>query len=378
MNKTVRCKKCVLDTSIKEIKFDSDGICNFCSVHKEIEEKYTLGKELEKKLNKIIDKIKHQGKNKKYDCIVGVSGGMDSTFTLYNTVKLGLRPLAVHLDNGWNSENAIKNINNATKILNVDLETIVLDWEEFKDLQISFLEASVPDGEVPTDWIIFTILYQVARKEKIKYIIHGHSFRTEGSSPLSWTYMDGKYVRSIHKKFGKKKIKNFSIMSTIDYIKFTVFHRINQFRILYYINYNQSEVLELMKKELNWSDYGGKHFESSYTSFYQAFVLYKKFGIDKRKLHLSALIRSNQIPRDKALSILKNNPYVGGKSQMKYVIKKLGLDENSFERIMNKPIKSFRDYDSNFDIIVALKKPILIANKLGLVPDSLVNKYFKL
>ena len=190
--------------------------------------------------------------------------------------------------------------------------------------------------------------------------------------------MDGKYVRSIHKKFGKKKIKNFSIMSTIDYIKFTVFHRINQFRILYYINYNQSEVLELMKKELNWSDYGGKHFESSYTSFYQAFVLYKKFGIDKRKLHLSALIRSNQIPRDKALSILKNNPYVGGKSQMKYVIKKLGLDENSFERIMNKPIKSFRDYDSNFDIIVALKKPILIANKLGLVPDSLVNKYFKL
>ena len=204
MDKNLLCSKCILDTTIEEIKFDSQGVCNYCHTQDIMEKKFPLGKEGDVAVEKIVQKIKHKGKNKKYDCIVGVSGGMDSTYTLYKAVKLGLRPLAVHLDNGWNSDIAVKNINNATKILNVDLETVVVDWEEFKDLQVSFLKASVSDAKVPTDWVIFSILFEAAKKIGVKYIVHGHSFRTEGSTPLSWTYMDGKYVKSVHRIFGKK------------------------------------------------------------------------------------------------------------------------------------------------------------------------------
>ena len=185
MSKEVLCSKCILDTTIEEIKFDSKGVCNYCHTQDIMEKKFPLGKEGDEAVHKIVQEIKHKGKNKKYDCIVGVSGGMDSTYTLYKAVELGLRPLAVHLDNGWNSDIAVKNINNATRILNVDLETIVVDWEEFKDLQVAFLKASVSDAEVPTDWVIFSILFETAKKIGEKYIVHGHSFRTEGSTPLS-------------------------------------------------------------------------------------------------------------------------------------------------------------------------------------------------
>lgn len=376
MNDHKECTRCVLDASIKEIRFDADGVCNFCKIQDSLEEKYPLGEEGDRRLNEIIAKIKGKGKNKKYDCILGVSGGRDSTYTLYKAVKLGLRPLAVHFDNGWNSDIAVQNIHNATKALNVDLETIVADWEEFKDLQLAFLRASVPDAEVPTDWVIFSVLFRIAKKEKVKYIIQGHSFRTEGSTPLSWTYMDGKYVKSVHKIFGKKKISSFPIMSMFDYLKYSVYHRLKQIRILYYTEYDEKKVLQLLQTELGWRDYGGKHFESSYTSIFQSYILTRKFKIDKRKLHLSALIRSGQVKRENALNTLQKDPFVGGKEQLDYTIKKLGVTHEEFEKIMNEDIKSFHDYPTYYSIIKLLEKPLLFANKINLVPDSVINKYF--
>lgn len=369
------CKRCVLDKSIEEITFNSEGICNFCDIHDSMEKNYPIDSN---ELNKIINKIKNEGRNKKYDCILGVSGGRDSTYTLLKAVEFGLRPLAVHFDNGWNSKIAVKNIKNATDILGVDLETIVADWNEFRDLQVSFLKASVSDGEVPTDWVIFSVLFKIAKREKLKYIIHGHSFRTEGSTPLSWTYMDGKYVKSIHKIFGKSKIKSFPIMSMFDYIVYSLFYRIKQFRILYYLEYNEKEVINRMKEELKWEDYGGKHFESSYTSIYQSFVLMRKFKIDKRKLHYSALIRNNQLKRSKALNNLKKDPFIGGKNQISYTIKKLGLTEYEFQKIMNEEIRSFKDYPSYYNLIQFLETPIKYANKLKLIPDVVINKYYNL
>lgn len=370
------CTRCVLDSSIKEIRFDKKGICNFCHTNDKMENKFPTGNKGEKILKKIINKIKYSAKNKKYDCIVGVSGGRDSTYTLYNTVKLGLRPLAVHFDNGWNSKIAVQNIRNATKILNIDLETVVADWEEFKDLQLAFLKASVPDGEVPTDWVIFSILFKTAKKIGVKYIIQGHSFRTEGSAPLSWTYMDGRYVKSVHNMFGKKKIKSFPIMSMFSFIKYSVFFRIRQIRILYYMNYNEKEVMQLLKDKLNWQDYGGKHFESRYTSFFQSYILMNKFKIDKRKLHLSALIRSNQISRKQALSILTKNPFVGGKKQQDFILKKLGLNRKEFNFIMSDEVKSYMDYPTYFRLINKFERIIRLGNIFGLVPDSVINKYF--
>ena len=376
MKNNILCSKCILDTTIEEIEFDLNGVCNYCHTQEMMEKKFPLGQEGDATVNKIVNKIKEKGKNKKYDCIVGVSGGRDSTYTLYKAVKLGLRPLAVHFDNGWNSDIAVKNINNATRILNVDLETIVADWEEFKDLQVSFLKASVSDAEVPTDWVIFSILFETAKKIGVKYIIHGHSFRTEGSTPLSWTYMDGKYVKSVHRIFGKKKIKSFPIMNMFSFFKYSIFYRIKQIRLLYHVSYDEKKVFKLMQDELGWQDYGGKHFESAYTSIFQSYILMNKFNIDKRKLHLSALIRCNQVTRGEALLKISSDPFVGGEKQIKFTVKKLGLKMSEFQDIMSSEVKSYKDYPTYYSLIKKLEKLIKFANKLNLVPDSVINKYF--
>ena len=370
------CSRCVMDDSVKGISFNENGECTFCKIHDDLENKFPLNKETPKRLQELVEKIKKDGNGKRYDCIIGVSGGRDSTYTLYNAVKLGLRPLAVHFDNGWNSEIAVQNIKNTTKILGVDLHTHVADWEEFKDLQRAFLRASVSDGEVPTDWVITSVLYETAVKEKVKYFIEGSSFRTEGTTPLSWTYIDGKYVKAIFKKFGIGTHKSFPIMTLPKFLYYLFIKNIKYIRLLYYIPYNEKTVLEILKSELGWNDYGGKHFESTYTTFYQSYVLTRKFNIDKRKLHLSALIRSNQIIREQALEKLQEDPFKGGINSIIYNIKKLNLTETEFDEIMRSPNKSFMDYPSYYNLIKKLEIPMRLGSKLGLVPEVVIHKYF--
>jgi N-acetyl sugar amidotransferase len=370
------CTHCIIDDTIPGITFDENGVCPFCRIQKELEAKFPLNEKATEKLNKIVEKIKLQGKGKKYDCIVGVSGGRDSTYTLYTAVKLGLRPLAVHFDNGWNSEIAVQNIKNATKKLGVDLYTYIADWEEFKDLQKAFLKASVPDGEVPTDWVILSVLYDISNKEGIKFFIGGHSFRTEGTAPLTWTYQDPKYVSAIHRKYGKTKIKSFPIMSMSKFLYYSFVKRIKYIRLLYYIPYEEKKVIELLKNELQWIDYGGKHFESTYTTFFQSYILTRKFNIDKRKLHYSALIRSEQITREEALEKIKIDPYQGGLELLNYNLKKLELSESDFKDIMDDSIKTFRDYPSYYQYIKFLRKPLILASKIGIIPDVIIKKYF--
>ncbi|MFN8229372.1 MAG: N-acetyl sugar amidotransferase [Bacteroidia bacterium] len=370
------CSRCLMDTTVNGITFDEKGECTFCKIHDDLEKKYPLNESTEHKLNALISKIKKEGKSKKYDCIVGISGGRDSSYTLYTVVKMGLKPLAVHFDNGWNSENAVRNIENLCKKLNVDLYTHVANWEEFKDLQKSFLKASVPDAEVPTDWVIFSVLFEQASKHNIKYIIHGHSFRTEGTTPLTWTYMDGKYVNSIHRTFGKVKIKSFPIMSLSKYLFYTFFKRIKQVRLLYYLPYDEKKILQMLTDDVGWINYGGKHHESMYTGFFQSYILTRKFNIDKRKLHYSALMRSGQISKEQAQEIIKKDPYTGGLETLNYCLKKLEYSEQEFNEIMNLPIKSFMDYGSYYNTIKRLEKPIKWATNLGLIPETVYRKYF--
>lgn len=370
------CTRCVMDNTVEGIRFDEKGECTFCKIHDDLEKKFPLNEETPKRLQQLVDKIKKDGRGKKYDCILGVSGGRDSTYTLYNAVKLGLRPLAVHFDNGWNSEIAVQNIKNATEKLGVDLHTHVADWEEFKDLQRSFLFASVPDAEVPTDWIIFSVLFAEAAQYNVKYIVHGHSFRTEGTTPLTWTYMDGKYVQDVQRKFGKMKLKSFPNMSMSKYIYYSLFKKINQIRILYYFQYNEREVLHILENELGWKNYGDKHHESKYTAFFQAYILTRKFNIDKRKLHYSAKVRNGQLTRDEALQIIQKDPYTGGMEALDYCLKKLNLTYEDFEKIMNEAPKSFMDYNSYYNVVKAFKKPITWGNKIGIVPDTVYKKYF--
>lgn len=370
------CSRCIMDDTVKGITFDESGECTFCKIHDDLDKKFPLNDTTDLALNNLIEKIKQKGKNDKYDCIVGVSGGKDSSFTLVKTVELGLRPLAVHFDNGWNSELAVNNIQNICSKLNVDLYTHVANWEEFKDLQKSFLMASVPDGEVPTDWSITSVLYEIANKKNIKTIIGGNTFRTEGTTPLTWTYQDPKYIKGIHKKFGTKNIRSFPIMSMFSFLYLSFFKKIKWVRILYYLPYNEDEAVDYLKEKYEWRNYGGKHFESTYTKFFQSYVLIRKFNIDKRKLHYSAKIRSNQMTRNLALEQIKVDPFQDGESSIEYILKKLDMKEEELDQIMKSEIKSFKNYPSYYSLIKLLKRPLQFLSRIGIVPDVIIKKYF--
>ncbi len=370
------CSRCVLDNTVQDIWFDEKGVCKYCHIHDEMDKMHPLEIRIEKEFEKKIEQIKYSGNNRKYDCIAGVSGGRDSTYTLLTAVRLGLRPLAVHFDNGWNSDISVQNIKKACEILNVELYTIVADWEEFKDLQLSFLKASVPDADVPTDYAIYSVLYHVASKEGIRYILNGHSFRTEGTSPISWTYMDPLYVRSVHKRFGKiKKFRSFPHMTFAKLQYYIWIRRIREIRLMEFIEYRKNEVDEILAKELGWQYYGGHHHENLYTRFFQSYYLPKKFNIDKRKTELSALVRSGQLTREKALREISRSDYEHDSKTITYTINKLGLNQAEFDEIMNLPVKSHDDYPSYLPLIRLMRFPIRIAAKLRLVPHILYLKY---
>ncbi len=370
------CSRCILDDTIEGIAFDENGICNFCSIHDTLEMQYPLDDIGKDRLKKIVAQIQKDGRGKRYDCVVGVSGGRDSTYTLYMAVSLGLRPLAVHFDNGWNSETAVTNIHHATEKLDVDLYTVVADWEEFKELQRSFLYASVPDADVPTDWAIYSVLFKVAAKEGLHYVIQGHSFRTEGTSPITWTYMDGRYIRSVQRQFGKKKITSFPIMGFWDLVTNICIRRIKEIRLLEYVEYNKDTVDQLLSLKLGWTYYGGHHHESMYTRFFQSYYLPHKFGIDKRKLEYAAQVRSGQMGRKEALEKIKE-PYLFDPEIVSYTITKLNLTEEEFDTIMKLPKKSFLDYPTYYPYINLFRVPVKIACRFHLLPPILAEKYVK-
>ena len=343
------CSRCIMNETVQDLLLDENDICQYCKMQDKLENDYPID---EKIIIKICEKIKYDGRNKKYDCVAGTSGGADSTYVLYIAKKYGLNPLVVHLDNGWNSEVAVQNIKKSLDTLELDLKTYVIDWDEFKDIQLSFLKASVSDGEIPTDIAIRALLYNTASENNVKYIITGSNFRTEGGAPQSWTYMDAKYISSVQKQFGKMKIKTFPNISFYRQFYYNIIKKINVLKILNYVPYEKNKVKKMLNKELEWIDYGGKHFESIYTKFYQSYILYNKFNIDKRITEFSALIRSGQIDREEALQITSAPPYDIDEIEFEksYVLKKLMINESDFGVIMNSPIRTFRDYKTNYHL----------------------------
>jgi len=353
MNKVKICSRCIMDETAKEITFDNYGVCNFCHNYDNVlvNDVYT-DKGGEEKLEKLVEKIKRKGRNSRYDVLIGLSGGVDSSYVAYIIKKkYGLRAFAVHLDNGWNTELAVANVEQIVKRLEIDLSTYVLDWKEFRDLQTSFIKSSISNIEIPTDHAIWALLIKTAAKMKIPYIIAGNNVVTESIMPESWLYgsKDSKLIKSIHHKFGKIKLKSYPNLSTIDYIDYLLFRGIRWVPILNYIPYNKAEAKQLLIDKLGWQDYGGKHYESIFTRFFHAFYLPVKFGYDLRKSYLSALVCSGQISRDEALVEISNPP--APKQMLEqdrdYVIKKLGLSDDEFESIMNLPNKTYADYPNN-------------------------------
>jgi len=357
------CNRCIMDTTDKEIIFDENGICTHCkNAQKKLQErKFYLDKETKKKLLvQKINEIKEKGKNKKYDCVIGISGGVDSTFVAYKVKKLGLRPFVFHLDNGWNSKIADKNIENISKKLGIKIHRYEVNWNEFRDLQMSFLKASVPDLEIPTDHALLALLLKIAENNNINYIISGVNIASESILPRTWAYghMDWKYVKNIHKRFGKVKLNDFYHYTMYDYVNYRILKNIKTIQILNYINYNKEEAKKIIKKELNWEDYGSKHHESIYTRFVQAYILPKKFNIDKRKAHLSSLICSGQITREEALKEIEKDVYPSEKikEDQQFVLDKLEISEKEFNQLLSLPPKSFLDYPS---YLGSIPKPFL-------------------
>ena len=370
------CTKTVMDNhSDSDITFDGEGVCNYYAEFTEklkirVPERHIA----EKQLATIVDAIKASGKGKKYDCVIGLSGGVDSSYTALLVKRLGLRPIAVHMDNGWNSELAVKNIENIVEKLNIDLYTEVLDWESFKKLQLAFLRASTPDGEIPSDHAIVTTMYSVAAKFGIKYIISGMNFRNEGMLPPSWArgYLDWKYIRSVNKLFGGVKLKNYPHLNFFKFIYMNTLKGIKNISLINYIDFKKEEAVVEIEKELGWKNYGGKHHESIYTRFYQSYILPNKFGIDKRRAHYSCLIMSsNELSREQALEKLKE-PAADPK-QMEidrtYLLKKLDISSEEFELIMKSPVKCIYDYPNNHKLEILFRRLLLVLRKKGLAPN---------
>ncbi|MBS1488671.1 MAG: N-acetyl sugar amidotransferase [Bacteroidetes bacterium] len=348
-----QCTMSVMDNiADPDIRFNEKGVSHYYHDYLEVEKKSVWkGITAEEKLNELSNKIKADGKGKPYDCLIGLSGGVDSTYVAYLTKILGLRPLAIHLDNGWNSELAVMNIENIVKKLNIDLFTLVVDWEEFKDIQLSYLKASVVDIEVVSDHAIFATMYKLAKEKKIGYILSGTNVVTEHIMPPSWIYskMDFANLNDIHRQFGVRKLKTYPTFDFKKYVYYSAVLRLIPVSILNYVDYNKAEVKKIISSELNWRDYGGKHYESIFTKFYQAYILPEKFKIDKRKPHLSTLVASGQLSREEALIELGKPLYSPEDlhRDREYVVKKLGLTDSQFNQMMQLPPRQHTDFKTD-------------------------------
>lgn len=367
-----RCTRCIMDTSDPEITFDDKGVCKHCYRYDDIlDSRVFRGPEAETKLNALVESIKKTGKNKEYDCIIGVSGGVDSTYVAYLTKQLGLKPLAIHFDNGWNSELAVSNIEKTLDKLGIDLYTYVIDWDVFSDLQKAYLKASTPDGEIPTDHAINALLFKEASKRGIKHIISGMNFATESMAVRMWSYghSDWTYIKDVYKKHGSglslKKYPHFNFRNLFNW---TFIKKIKVVSILNYIEYNKANTVELLQKELGWIKYEGKHYESVYTRFYQGYILPEKFNVDKRIGHLSDLIRAGQTTREQALEDIKNDIYPSKEllaQDKEFMYKKFNYSKEEFEQIMNLPPKTFLDYKNKAETVDKLKVFVNFLRKKG-------------
>jgi N-acetyl sugar amidotransferase len=345
------CARCIMDASAEDIRFDERGYCNYCNEFLLVENSKGIPKEkLALATEQLVDAVRADGRGKDYDCIVGLSGGADSAYALYQAKQLGLRPLAVHLDNGWNSELAVSNIENLIRKLNVDLYTHVIDWEEFRDLQLSFIKANVIDIELLTDNAMLSLNYRMAKRYRLRYILAGSNSATEGMSmPSNWNRFkyDARNIVAIHKKFGEKSFKTFPIIGTVGFATHKLINQIKWISFLDYFDYQKNSCMEMLSEKVGFRPYPYKHYESVFTRFYQGYILPNKFGIDKRKLHLSNLVVSGQMTRADAIHMLRNQPYEEPRQLAEdkaFFLKKIGISEDEFDSYIAAPEISHNSY----------------------------------
>jgi N-acetyl sugar amidotransferase len=354
------CVNCIMDSTDETIIFDDKGVCDYCgNYYNNILPNWHPNEQGEQEIQKVIDKIKEEGKGKDYDCIIGISGGLDSSYLVYLAVeKWGLRPMLYHVDAGWNSDVSTNNIKNLVDGLGLDLYTDVINWEEMKDLQRAFIKSQVPDIDTPQDLVFFSSLYNYCAKNGIKYILTGGNFSTECvREPLHWGayyQTDMKYVNDIHKKFGERKLKTFPRCDIFKYkIQYRLINGVRVVKPLDHTRFIKKEAEDLLEEKFGWQRYQHKHHESRFTRFYEAFWLPKKFGFDKRKNHLSSLVLTGQLTREAALDRVSRSelPEDELMKEFEYVAKKLDFTVDELWGYFNGPNKTFRDYKNNYKLI---------------------------
>lgn len=346
------CVRCIMDSTDYDITFDDEGVCNHCRDYEAIERAQPPLAERERQLESLVAKISQAGKTQDYDCIVGMSGGVDSSYLAYLAKSRGLRPLAVHVDAGWNSELAVKNIESLVKALDIDLVTFVVDWKEMQDLQVAFLRSGVANQDIPQDHAFIAGVFRIASKHRIKYVLSGGNNSTEGILPESWGYsaLDLRHIKGIHKRFGRGRLSQYPTINFFQYyIYYPMIRGIRTVRLLNYIDYRKQEAMEKLTADFGWRYYGGKHFESRYTKFFQSYYLPQRFGYDKRRAHLSSLVVSGQMERSAALDEFAEPGYSPEalREERAFIIKKLGISDEEFDKIQRSPKRTYKDYPSS-------------------------------
>ena len=369
------CKRCIYDETVPNIHFDDEGICNYCRQIDGLESEYPVGDKGKRRLQKMVDEIKAAGRGKKYDAVIGVSGGCDSSYLVHEMKEVyGLRLLAAHFDNTWNSTIATENIHNVLEKLGVDLFTIVVDNKEYDDIYRSFLAAGVKDIDSPTDIALATTLYRAAEKFGIKYMIEGHSFRTEGVAPLGWVYMDGKYIDSIHKQFGTVPMKTFPNLWLHSQLKWMLFGGIKKVRPLYYMDYDKEAAKKLLTAKYGWQWYGGHHLENRFTAFVHSYFFPVRWATDFRIAGYSAYCRNGWMTREQALLMMQEPPFIEPEL-VNFVKKRLGYSDAEFESLMHLPKKTYRDFPTYKKTFERMRPFFWLMYKLELIPKSFYIKY---
>ena len=347
-----RCVRTVMDTTDADIWFDDEGVSSHAHYFDEVIAPVLTRAQAgarQGELDALVAEIKEAGKGKPYDCVIGISGGVDSTYLALQAVRLGLRPLAVHFDSGWNSELAVDNIHNLVTKLGLDLYTHVIDWREMKDLQLSFFKAGVANADTPTDHAFAWVAHQQAAKYGIKYLLSGHNNMSESIMPKNWMYnaADARQVAGIQKRFGSVKLKTYPLMGLFKRnLWFPFVKRMRYVQPLNLMPYHYEAAKQEIAREVGWRDYGGKHYESVFTRYFQGYYLPKRFGYDKRLPHLSSLILAGEITRDEALTKLEteNYPEALRKQDHEFIAKKLGITVDELERITAEPPVDWSEY----------------------------------
>ncbi|HAS6349106.1 TPA: N-acetyl sugar amidotransferase [Vibrio vulnificus] len=369
------CQRCIYDETVPNTTFDSEGVCNYCRQIEELEAQFPNDERGEKELQKLVDEMKAAGKGKKYDALIGVSGGCDSSYLMHlMTKKYGLRLLAVHFDNTWNSTIATENIHAVTDKLGIDLYTHVVDSKEFDDIVLSFLKAGVRDIECPTDIGLATTMNMAAEKYGIKYKIDGHSFRTEGSAPMGWIYMDAKYIQSVHKEYGTVPMKTFPNLWLSKQLKWMVFNQIKSVRPLYFLEYDKEAAKEMLTRDYGWTWYGGHHLENRTAAFFHSYFFPKRWNSDFRIVGYSAYCRDGRMTREEALELMKEDPHIED-GLLEYYKKRLNLSDEEFEKLMTQPKKYYTDFKNYKKTFERMRPFFYVMAKAGLIPWSFYIKY---